>query len=117
MSDLRKGETKRFATPQTNHSPRRFKLLPAGNAAHVGQMVGDTLVAVDAGLLAREQEAPVRHRGPRRLLCDVHGIGAMAFSTSQIAVRIKAPPSVRLKLEPVIQKLLAGVDRAENLAP
>src|SRR6185369_6206900 len=33
------------------------QLLPAGHAAHVGQLVGDALVAVDAGLLAREQEA------------------------------------------------------------
>src|SRR4051794_8448428 len=117
MSDLRKGETKRFATPQTNHSPRRFKLLPAGNAAHVGQMVGDTLVAVDAGLLAREQEALVRHRGPRRLLGDVHGIGAMAVAAFQGVVGLEARPFMRRELEPVIQKLLAGVDRAENLAP
>jgi hypothetical protein len=35
-------------------------------------MVSDPLVAIDAGLLAREKEALMRHRGARRLLGDVH---------------------------------------------
>ena len=35
-------------------------LLPAGNAAHIGQMVRNTLVAVDAGLFVGEQKALMR---------------------------------------------------------
>ena len=55
-------------SPQANHSSCQRKpaagrrLLPARHVAHVGQMVGDALVAVDAGLLAGEQEALVRCR-------------------------------------------------------
>src|SRR5437763_14615146 len=122
---LRGAKSKRFAVPQNypfaptvqaaqNPTPA---LLPAGNAAHVGQVVGDALVAVDAGLLSREQEALVRHRGPRRLLGDVHGIGAVAVAAFQRIIGLEPGPFMRSKLKPVIQELLAGVDRAEQLAP
>src|SRR3954451_20110473 len=90
-------------------------LLPAGNAAHVGQMVGDALVAVDAGLFLGEQEALVRDRGPRRLLGDVHGIGPVAVAAFQRIVGLEARPFMRRQLEPVILEFLAGVDRAEDL--
>src|ERR1700756_764872 len=36
---------------------------PARTPAHVRQMMRNALVAIDAGLLAREQEPLVRHRG------------------------------------------------------
>src|SRR5260370_16975046 len=50
----------------------RLPLLPARNAAHIGQMVRNALVAIDAGLFAREQEALVRAAGAWRLLGAVH---------------------------------------------
>src|SRR4051794_4837044 len=61
----------------------RWRSLPARNAAHIRQMVGDALVAVDAGLLAREQEALVRRRGARRLLGDVHRLCAVTVAALQ----------------------------------
>ncbi len=71
-------------------------LLPAGNAARVGQLMGDALVAVDAGLFLGEQEALVRHRGPGRPLGDIHGIGAVAVAAFQRIVM-----SGELKLEEI----------------
>src|ERR1700757_1179552 len=55
-------------------------LLPAGDVAHVGRAVGDALVAVDAGLLAGEQEALMRDGRPRRLLGDVHRLRAVTVA-------------------------------------
>ena len=47
---------------------RTAALLPARDAAHVRQLVRDALVAIDAGLLAGEQEALMRLRGARACL-------------------------------------------------
>src|SRR6266702_7272203 len=52
-------------------------LLPAWNPPHIRQMVGDALVAVDAGLLAREQEALVRNRSA--------GFAAREFALEQVS--------------------------------
>src|SRR3954454_10621660 len=51
--------------PDASRFPLRSKtpLLPARNAAHVGQMMGYALVAVDAGFLARKQEALMGNGG------------------------------------------------------
>jgi hypothetical protein len=46
-------------------------------------MMGDALVAIDAGLLAGEEEALMRHGGARRLLGDVHRIRAVAIAAFQ----------------------------------
>src|SRR5258705_1617067 len=88
------------------------RLLPAGNAAHVGQMVGDSLVAVDAGLLAGEQEALVRGRRARRLLGDVHRLRAMAVAAFQRIVGLETRPFVQRQFQPVIDEYLAAVDAA-----
>src|SRR6185369_12073874 len=93
------------------------QLLPAGHAAHVGQLVGDALVAVDAGLLAREQEALVGDGGARRLLGDVHRLRAVAVAALQGIIGLEARPLVQCEFAPVIEELLAGIDGAENLAP
>src|SRR3569833_3244580 len=58
-------------------------LLPTQNTAHVGQMVRDSLVAVDAGLFAGEQESLMCDRGAGRLLGDVHRLRAVAVATNQ----------------------------------
>src|SRR6478609_4039835 len=88
---------------------RLCRLLPAWNAAHVRQLVGDALVAVDAGLFLGEQEALVGDRGARRLLGDVHGIGAVAIAAFQGIVGLEARPFMRRQLEPVILEFLAGI--------
>src|SRR3978361_1239961 len=73
-------------------SPSSAKLLPAWHATHVGQMVGNALVAIDAGFLTREQETLVGHRCARRLLGDVHRLGAMAVPTLQGIVGLEPRP-------------------------
>src|SRR5262245_43903484 len=93
------------------------QLLPAGNAAHVGQLVGDALVAVDAGLLAREQEALVGDGGARRLLGDVHRIRAVTVAAFQGVVGLEARPFMQRQLKPVVDEFFAGVDGAEQMAP
>ena len=55
-------------------------LLPPRHALHVGQLVRDAVVAVDAGLLGREQEALMRNPGARRLLGDIHRVGRVAIA-------------------------------------
>ena len=67
--------------------PRRvttanFQSLPAGNAAHVRQMVSDTLVTIDADLLANEQKTLVGVGGTRRLLGDVCDQGLKSQATA-----------------------------------
>src|SRR3954464_8659554 len=95
----------------------RGQSLPARNAPHVRQMMGDALVAVDAGLLAREQEALVHHRGARRLLGDVHRLRAVAVAALQRVVGLEARPFMQRQFEPVVDELLAAVDAAEQMAP
>src|ERR1700761_4503722 len=91
--------------------------LPAGDPAHVGEMMGDALVAVDAGLLAREQEALMRDRGARRLLCDVHRLRGVAVAALEGIIGLEPRPFVQRELLPFVQEFLAGVDIAEQLAP
>src|SRR6185312_7453750 len=91
--------------------------LPAGDAVHVGQMMRDALVAIDAGLLAREEEALVSHGGARRLLGDVHGVRAVAVAAFQGIVGLEAGPFVQRQLEPLVEEFFAGIDGAEQFAP
>src|SRR5262245_20028416 len=88
------------------------QLLPAGHAAHVGQLVGDALVAVDAGLLAREQEALVGDGSARRLLGDVHRLRAVAVAAFQRIIGLEAGPLVQRQFEPVVDEFFARVDGA-----
>src|SRR5262245_2011553 len=92
-------------------------LLPPRHAAHVGQPVRDALVAVDARLLAGEQVALVRLAGARRLLGQVHGLGAVAVAAFQRVVRLHARPFVDGEFEPLVDELFARVDGAEQVAP
>ena len=92
-------------------------LLPARNVAHVGQVVGDALVAVDAGLLAGEQEALMGDRGARRLPGDVHRFRAVAVAAFQRIVGLEARPFVQRELKPVIEEFLARIDGAERSGP
>src|SRR5215207_8304622 len=58
-------------------------LLPSWNARHVGQAVRDALVAIDAGSLAREEEALMRRGRAQVLLRQVHRLRAVAVAAFQ----------------------------------
>src|SRR6516162_1996964 len=94
-----------------------FCLLPAGNATHVGQAVRDALVAIDARLLTRKQEALVGDRGARRLLGDVHGLRTVAIAAFQRIIGLEARPFVQRQFKPLVDEFFAGVDEAEKMAP
>src|SRR6516225_1697638 len=79
--------------------------------------MGDALVAVDAGLLAGEEVALMRVRGARRLLRDVHGFRAVAVAAFQRIIGLEACPFMLSQLQPRVDELVAGVDRAEQVAP
>src|SRR5258705_612324 len=79
--------------------------------------MGDTPVEVDAGLFTRKQEALVRDRSARRLLGDVHRLGAMPVPGFQRVVGLEPRPFVQRQFEPVIDELLAAIDAAEQMAP
>ena len=98
-------------------SPAAKLLLPAGDAAHIGQMVRNALVAIDAGLFAGEQEALMRDRCARRLLGDIHRLGAVAVAAFQRIVGLEARPFVQRQFEPMIDEFLAGIDGAEQMCP
>jgi hypothetical protein len=117
-----KDERDRDSSSQTNHSygqrkpgNRRCQLLPAGDAAHVGQMVGDALVAVDAGLLADEQEA--RDGSAGRLLCDVHRLRAVAVAAFQRIIGLEARPLVQRQFQALVEEFFARVDVSEQMTP
>src|SRR5690242_10014458 len=93
------------------------RLAPARrHAFHVGQAVGDALMAIDAGTLAAEQEALVDLCGPRVLPGDVHRLGAVAVAAFERVVRLQSRPFVLSQPAPVVDELVAGVDRAEDVA-
>src|SRR5689334_13195071 len=92
-------------------------LLPAGHVAHVGQMMRNALVAIDAGLFVRKQEAPVRFNCARALTGYIHRLGAMTVAAFKRVVCFHARPLMDRKIKTMIKKLLASIDRAENLSP
>src|SRR6478735_10217932 len=71
------------------------RLLPARYAAHIRQLVGNALVAVDAGLLTREQEALVGDGGAGRLFGGVHRLRAVAVAAFQRIIGLEARPFVQ----------------------
>src|SRR5690606_12224749 len=60
------------------------------HAGHVRQAMGDALVAVDAGLLARTQPQLVDLGGPRALAGQVHGIEVVAVAALQRVVGLRS---------------------------
>lgn len=83
----------------------------------LGQSMGNSLVAVDAGFLTGEQEALMRGRGALALLRDVHRFCAVAIATFERVVGFQARPFVLGQGQAQIEKLLARADGAEDLAP
>jgi hypothetical protein len=70
----------RSAVRDNRAAPRRRRLLPAGYASHVGQLMSDALVAIDAGFLCCEQETLVSRFSAWALAGDVHRIRAVAVA-------------------------------------
>jgi hypothetical protein len=66
--------------------------LPPRNIAHVGQMMRDALVAIDARLLARKKEPLMGLNRTGALARNVHRLGAMAIATFKRIVRLHARP-------------------------
>jgi hypothetical protein len=61
-------------------------------------MVGDALVAIDAGLLATKQETLVRDGGTRRLFGDVHRRRAVTIAAFQRVIGLEPRPLVQRQL-------------------
>src|SRR5262249_24793845 len=95
----------------------RACLLPARNIAHIREMMRDAFVAIDTGLLTSEQKTLVRLDSPRTLSGGVHRLRAVAVTALQGIVCLHASPFMNRQLQPVVQKLFARVDRAEELSP
>lgn len=91
--------------------------LPPRNIAHVGQMMRDALVAIDARLLARKKEPLMGLNRTGALARNVHRLGAMAIATFKRIVRLHARPFMLGEFEAMAEKLLTRIDRAENLSP
>src|SRR5690606_40595863 len=66
--------------------------LPAGYVAHVGQAVGDALVAIDAGRIAASQRGGVEACRPRTLAGEVHGVVVVAVTAFQRVVGFQSRP-------------------------
>src|SRR5918993_3995605 len=94
-----------------------MSLLPSWDARHVGKFVGDTLVAVDAGFLAGEQEALVRGCGARVLLHEVHGFRAVAVAAFERVVGLHPLPLTLGEVLAHGQELVARVDGPEDMTP
>lgn len=63
--------------------------VPAGiDAGHVRKLVGDPLVAIDAGLLAADQESRMDVGGALRLLREIHRDRGMAIPALERVVRL-----------------------------
>ncbi len=92
-------------------------LLPARNVAHVRQVVGDSFVAIDAGFFVPKQEPLVSFNCARALTGYIHRLGAMAVTAFKRVICFHARPFVDRKVKTMIEKLLACIDRAENLSP
>ena len=77
----------------------------------------DAFVAIDTGLLTSEQKTLVRLDSPWTLPGGVHRLRAVAVTTLQGVIRLHASPFMNRQLQPVVQKLFARVDGAEELSP
>ena|SRR6186997_1136792 len=58
-------------------------LLPPTDVAHVGQMVRDAFVTIDAGFLACKKEALMRLHRARALTRDVHRLRTVTVAAFQ----------------------------------
>ena len=92
-------------------------LLPPRDVAHVGQMVSNAFVAIDAGLLTRKQKALVRLNCARTLARDIHRLRAVAVAAFQRIIGLHARPFVVRKLKAMVEEFLARIDSSEKLAP
>jgi len=95
--------------PGNLHHPRSRRVryrrrqaadVSAGHAMHVRELVGDALVAVDAGLLAGGEEAAVRRGGAGVLLGEVRTREVLVASSAvlkppQNMMPAMKPPAVR----------------------
>ena len=111
--------TRKLTIRRRRRKPRgAAALLPAGDAAHVGQLVGDALVAIDAGLLAGEQEALVRDRR-RAALCLVMSMDSALWQLrhSSESLALSRAHSCCASSSRLIEELLARVDGAERSCP
>src|SRR5262245_24808710 len=84
---------------------------------HGRKVVRDALVAVDAGLLPGAQVSRVHVRGARALAREVHVVVTVAVAALERVVRFHARPFVLRELQTLVEKLLARVDRTEDLSP
>lgn len=85
--------------------------FPSGiNPLHIGQLMRDALVAVDAGCLAGQQVFRVDVGGALRLLGQVHRYGRMAVAAFEAVVRLKAAPFVVGKFQALVEELLARIE-------
>src|SRR3954451_3089546 len=91
--------------------------LPPRNPAHIGQMMRNALVAIDAGLLAAKQKALVCERGAWRLLGDIHRLRAVTVAALQGIIGLEACPFVQRELKPLIEEFFACIDGAEDFSP
>src|SRR5918996_3602019 len=108
--------------PPTSVVPGRalqlFRNGPAGrDPGHVGQLVRDPLVTVDAGSLAPDQELRMDSLRAWALPRKVHGRRGMTVAALEGIVRLQPRPLVLGKLKPVLLEFLPRVDRAEDVAP
>src|SRR3954453_20542300 len=95
-----------------------FDLVPAGrDAFHVGQLMRDALVAVDAGPLSGEQELLMDARRPGALFGDVHRLHAVTVPAFERIVGFQPRPFMFGKRPAHPDELVARVDRTEDLAP
>jgi integrase len=107
-----------FRQPVADGTLVRCRLAPARrHAIHVGQLMGNAFVAVDAGALPAEQVPLVDTGRACSLLCDVHGLRRVAVPAFQRIVGLEPRPLVLGQLTPHGNELVARVDGAEELAP
>ena len=77
----------------------------------------DTIVAIDARALLRNQEFRVDRGRSVGLLGKIHSDCGMTVPAFQRVIGPHPRPFVLGELEPMVRKLVAGRDRAEDLAP
>src|SRR5262245_10219341 len=112
----------RCATPRSCAASLRASLRGDGSlAGHVGEAVGDALVAIDAGLVARivtrGERGGMRFRGALALAREVHRQELVAVAALERIVGLEARPLALGQLPPLGNELLARADGAEDEAP
>lgn len=92
--------------------------FPAGiNAFHVGQIVSDPLMAIDAGSLSGQEILRVNIGSSLCLLLQVHSDRRMAVAAFQAVIGFHPSPFVLRKCQAMFERLRTGVDRAEDFSP